>query len=365
MQNSKISYHVWRNELDEVELLLSAGTVDLDEVQGRPVDPVLTEMEKNVHAKAKMLASLNRLRWLKDVSQSATATRVAKSLLASAQDRLTLLRDQVAKSVRPSLPVLGLVAVAVLIGISVELGLCATVLPALLGIRPDSILGILMGGLTLLLTVALEQLLDPQIRTLEGCLRERAGGRRQLAAQCICAVSAAAFGALNIFALYEIAMAREEAAKLIQALLDVSRTDLPQFNPSVVAMTVIWVGIATVVDCSLLLRILLHGLDTVFLRCRVARAEAAVARLHSEVLAAESKERIKRAWHDEADRHEVDLTSVSVSTDLAKLEEIRARHTTPPKMDLAAVVDDILSPHRSAGASLGVPSSGANAARLQ
>ena len=345
-----LQFTIHSDEFADVDLSFTSGEpfIDLDQVKGRPDDETLRQMEKNVAVKAAIQRSLNTKRWYAALIRAKGQCAILRFARDAAQNRLSGAKDALKRTEEVHYPLLILMAASVVVALFVEVGLTWSVLPAFLNIPAYSVLGFAMGGLTLVLTVALEQALDPALRSLEGGLKEPTSASSRLVKQYVAGGIIASIVILNAIVLIKLGLAREEAARLLQLLSDMAVGTVPKSDSDVSTSMVVWVGVVTVLDSALVIRQLMRALQNCFSRLvaqfSVLKNGRDLMSSQRALTLAEIKETSETQWFDSVEQHSRDLSEATESRDRALLEEIRRRRWPEPKASLAAVVNEILVP---------------------
>jgi hypothetical protein len=330
--------------LDNNDILVDPGCIS-----GRPSDKVINEIENNSVAKCNILAHLHKLGWFTDLQEAMKETQRISGKCQKAKERLTIACQEFSCTALISSALMACVFPALIVGLLVEYSLTLSVLPAYLNVRPDTLLGYMLGAISLVITVALEQLIAAPLRFHEQCLRERKEHRWSSAAWWCAGVLIAAAVAVNGIVLIKLGHARETARQILWMLMHmVGSLHSPQLNPPASTDMVIWVGVVSVLDCAVLLRAAVFLFDNLVRRIQAARAiqkaELELDNLEKQLTAAQADEdRAMNIWEN-ADSIAKDLIAAALSRDRMQICEIRSRTVAQEQHDLAAIVDRLLIP---------------------
>lgn len=303
---------------------------DLDQVQGRPDDATLDQMDQAAGYMSRIIASTSRVYWRRELSAACARARQARFEYEDVRDRLTGALQRFARTQFPNRWLLALSLAVSLVAIGGDIGLTWLVLPTLLNIPPRSPLGFSLGCTPLIATAVLKHLFDRMFEAIEFYCAKPEGSWARRTAGIVDLLFHAALLSLNVVMLVKLGLGREEAAKILQSLVDlVSDAPVPPIDRGLVGSLVIWVGLVGVLDSALVVGKLIKQLHEMAQR-RSAKREVTNLRKeagerHRELGEAEAKEGcLREEWQEHPDR-EREIGDAMHSRARAKLAEIRGR----------------------------------------
>lgn len=313
--------------------------------RGRPANDVIAQLRIALTAACAVMARSSKWLWFQSLGS-------AKSSLTQAEFRFKLYQDQLsdASAVLQRIPNVNLLmlfvcALAAPIAVSAEIGTTFFVLPSLLNIPSNTWLGVAVGCTPLVATVAVKLAFDWLFHAIAVGRSNAAGSWPHKLA--IVLDSSLYMGVLvaNILMAADLAMGREEAFRIINALSDPTATLV--VDQQVIHKLLLSVGIVAMIDSALALGKLARLCEEFRQRYK-AKREVIVLRTkveaaHKEVAEATAHQAGEQYQWDEREEKAAELKEAHQQKYLVKIAELEALGTSK-QLSRSELVTALLAP---------------------
>lgn len=327
----------------------------LDQIEGRPADAVLDQIEQSLPPFSRILARVNKQMWRRSLELAKTSLTHAKALFEDLSQRLDEATSKLRNIPRVNPLWMFFNGTVALIAVLCDIGLTCFVLPSILNIPARSALGIAVGCTPLVATLVIKELLERIQDTLAGYRSRPEGSWANRIATAVEHLFWAGFLAVNVVMLVKLAMGRLEAEKLLKALLDLTGTQrVPELDQAVVGSLLLWVGLVAVFDSALVIQKLMKQVhqrrDRREAEKQVISLRQELETVRKELLRAEAHAACEQAEWEEHQQRMAEIEEVVQQRDRVTLAEIRSREQAPePEPVLAQVINRMLAPPAASG----------------